>query len=309
MPVLWDMGGFPKSEEKNKRKKAMTEDVLARHGAEALKRLQSNAGSGSGMMQRDNIWFDWGSSDEHIIRLVGDFKEMRSHWIGESKFQKTDDIAILRPSAFKGDSKLPMNVACGNWDADTESADPVGDNCPICRLGRNAENVLKKHGKELNETDKAIFKKIMKKCKVTSTFYFKCIDRDNPYVDEEKTRKGYKIIKMPGELFKAIMELSKTMKGVSILSDDGGIDIRIKRTKPENGKGKTTYTVNAVMDGLTVKQTPLTDEERQYRDIDLSKFAGKPIDKDRFEEEMVDDDNIRICYSQGSADVDENAPF
>ena len=37
---------------------------------------------------------------------------------------------------------------------------------------------------------------------------------------------------------------------------------------------------------MTVKQTPLTAEELEYRDLDLSKFAGKPVDKMRFEEEL-----------------------
>ena len=287
----------------------MSEDILMRHGAKSLKNLQSN--SGSGQFTRENIWFDWGDSEERIVRLVGDYKEVRTHWIGESKYGQGQDIAILNASAFKGDNKIPMNVGCGNWDIDTESEDPVGDNCPICRLGRNADSILSKHGKELNEADKAKLKKVISKCKVKSIFMFKCIDRDNPYVDEERTKKGYKIIKMPGELFKSIMDLAKQVKGVSIISDDNGIDIRIKRTKPENGKGKTTYSASVVMSGLSVKQTPLTDEERQYHDLDLSKFAAKPIDKERFEEELVDDETIRLCYedTESSEPADEKAPF
>ena len=91
---------------------------LASHGQKALK--EANSGnSNSGNFQKDNIWFDWGDKEEHVIRLVGDFKWIRSHWIGESQYGK--DIALLNAKAFKGEGKIPMNVACGNWDPETES--------------------------------------------------------------------------------------------------------------------------------------------------------------------------------------------
>ena len=63
------------------------------------------------------------------------------------------------------------------------------------------------------------------------------------------------------------------------------------------------------MDGMKVKQTPLTDEEKEYRDLDLAKFAGKPVDKDRFEEELTDDNNVRTLYENADMDDNGNAPF
>ena len=264
---------------------------LASHGQKALK--EANSGnSNSGNFQKDNIWFDWGDKEEHVIRLVGDFKWIRSHWIGESQYGK--DIALLNAKAFKGEGKIPMNVACGNWDPETESEDPNGD-CPICRLAKNADMLLAKNGKDMEESDKAIIKSIRKKCAVKNTYLFKCIDRENPYVDDAKTRKGYKIIKMPGDLLNAIVELSKKFEGVSITSPDEGIDITIKRVRGENG-GVPKFTALPVMAGMSVKQTPLTDEEKAFRDLDLGKFVGKPVDKERFEEELTDDNSVRIIY-------------
>ena len=264
--------------------------------------------NGGNNFAKENIWFDWGKKDEHTVRIVGDFVSTRSHWIGESKFG--NDVAILNASAFKGDNKLPMQVACGNWDVATESEDPDGDACPICRLGRNADAMLKKYGKELEEADKAIFKAIRRKCSVKCMYLFKVIDRDNPYIDDEKTKKGYKILRAPEKLLKAILELSDKMKGIGITAKDEGIDIIIKKVTSDTSKTDVSYTALPVMDGVKVMQTPLTDEELEYRDLDLTKFTGKPIDKARFEEELTDENNVRTIYE--NADMEEdggNAPF
>lgn len=203
-----------------------------------------------------------------------------------------------------------MNVACGNWDVETESEDPDGDNCPVCKLGKNADQMLTKYGKEMQEADKEVIKNIRRKCAVKNMYLFKCIDRDNPYVDDEKTKKGFKIIKMPAELLNAIIELSKKLNGINITSVDEGIDITIKRVKPEGGKkGKTTYTAIPVYQGMTVKQTPLTDEEKAYHDLELTKFAGKPVDKERFEAELVDENNVRTIYENVDITESNDAPF
>ena len=280
---------------------------LSRHGAQALKNSASLNQGNNTQFARENIWFDWGTKKEHVVRIVGDFISIRNHWIGESKFGQ--DVALLNSSAFKGENKLPMTVACGNWDVETESEDPDGDACPICRLGRNADAILKKHGKELDETDKNIFKAIRRKCSVKCLYLFKVIDRDNPYVDEEKTRKGYKILKAPEKLLKAILELSDKMNGIGITSPDEGIDIIIKKVTSDVNKNDVTYSALPVMDGVKVKQTPLTDEEKEFRDLELIKFAGKPVDKARFEEELTDENNVRTIYENTDMDDGGNAPF
>ncbi len=285
----------------------MSNDFLSKHGAEALKSAASLSNNGGGNFAKENIWFDWGKKDEHVIRIVGDFVSIRSHWIGESKFGQ--DVAILNPSAFKGDNKIPMQVACGNWDVETESEDPDGDACPICRLGKNADAMLKKYGKDLVEADKNIFKAIRRKCAVKCNYLFKVIDRENPYLDEEKTKKGYKILRAPDKLLKAILALSDQMKGIGITSPDEGIDITIKKVVSDNTKTDVTYTALAVMDGMKVKQTPLTAEEKEYRDLDLYKFAGKPVDKERFEEELSEENNVKTIYENADMDEGGNAPF
>lgn len=279
---------------------------LSEHGAKALKDASSlNGGNGGLNFAKENIWFDWGNKNEHTVRIVGDFKAVRSHWIGESKFGQ--DVDLLKASAFKGENKLPMSVACGNWDVETESPDPDNDACPVCRLGHNADAILKKHGKELDETDKNLFKAIRRKCSVKCMYLFKVIDRDNPYLDDEKSKKGYKILKAPEKLLKAILELSDKMKGIGITSPDEGIDITIKKLVSDTSKTDVNYNALPVMDGMKVKQTPLTEEEQAYFELDLSKFAGKPVDTARFEEELTDENNIRTVYE--NADMSEDAPF
>jgi hypothetical protein len=287
----------------------MSENSLSRHGADALKKFETT--SNSSEFTKDNIWFDWGDKEEHVIRIVGDFRISRTHWIGESKFG--NDVAILKSSAFKGENKLPMTVACGNWDADTETEDPDGNGCPICRLGKNADAMLKKYGKSLVEDQKENLKNIRRKCQAKSQYLFKIIDRDNPYVDDEKTRKGYKILRAPEKLLKAILALSDSMEGIAITSPDEGIDIKIKKTVSATTKTDVTYSALAVMAGPKVKQTPLTDEELAYRDLDLLKFVGKPVDTKRFEEEM-EGGTILTVYANSDMNTDGeeeggNAPF
>ena len=284
----------------------MANDFLSRHGAEALKKAATLNPPSTSNFANENIWFDWGKKEEHVVRIVGDFISVHSHWIGESKFG--NDVPILNPSAFKGDNKIPMTVACGNWDVSTETEDPDGDACPVCRLGRNADAMLKKYGKDLVETEKEVFKTIRRKCRVNAQYLFTIIDRDNPYLDEEKTKKGYKILKAPEKLLKAILELSDKMDGIGISSPDEGIDIIIKKTVSEKTKTDVTYSALPVMSGINVKQTPLTEEEKNYREIDLMKFAGKPIDKERFEEELTEENNVKTIYESSDAD-DENSPF
>ena len=72
---------------------------------------------------------------------------------------------------------------------------------------------------------------------------------------------------------------------------------------------KTTYTAIPVYQGMTVKQTPLTDEEKAYHDLELTKFAGKPVDKERFEAELVDENNVRTIYENVDITESNDAPF
>lgn len=97
------------------------------------------------------------------------------------------------------------------------------------------------------------------------------------------------------------------MKGIGITSPDEGIDITIKKIVSDTSKTDVNYNALPVMDGVRVKQTPLSEEEQAYFELDLAKFAGKPVDTARFEEELADENNIRTVYE--NADMDENSPF
>lgn len=284
--------------------------TLSEHGVES----QKNASYGQGGFTRDNIWFNWGKSDEHTIRLVGDYVTLHTHWIGESMFGKEQDIAILNASAFKGDDKIPAQVACGNWDVETETLSGE-DNCPVCRLMTNADLMLRKHAKDLSPEDTENLKKIRAKCRPKDSYLFKIIDRDNPYVDDQKSKKGYKIFRITNDLRALIVDLGATFekKGVFINSPDTGIDIVVKRIK-KVGKPGYTYSVTQAMDGLSVKQTPLTAEELQFRDLNLTLFGGKPVSREKFEAELADANNVRTVYewdpnSDSDDGATEEAPF
>jgi len=254
--------------------------------------------SNNGNFAKENIFFEWGDKDEHIVRIVGEYKWFKNHWINVSNFSS---FKLLKDEAFEGDNRLPKNIICTNWDSETETNDEMGS-CPVCKLMKIADNSLKKLGKSMNPEIKQFMKDLRSKCFPTNTFMVKIIDRGNPYVSEGV--KGFKILRMPDTLVAAIKKISSDL-GIDIVSEDEGIDIKISRNKAGN---KTTYSAAPVYKGMSIKQTPLTEEERNYRDLDLSKFGGKEVDENAFASMLVDD----VANFWGDAESDDgdgDAPF
>lgn len=280
---------------------------LNSHGAKAIKASKEmnnyNSNNSGQSFEKKDIWFKWDGKDERTIRLVGDFKWNRHHWIGKSKFAGKNDVDLFEEDAFKGDNKLPNQIVCGNWDMSTES---VSDNgCAVCELLKKTENCLKKYGKDLDEQQKQNFKDIITKCKPKDNYYFLCIDRDNPYITEGE--KGFKIIQMPLTLLTAITELSSKLTEIDLTSDEDGIDIVIKKTPPASGKGRTEYSVTPVFSGLTIKKTPLTEEELKWDRLDLSKMLGKAYDNDVLKECFTEEMNDIL--NDSDEDAEDGMPF
>lgn len=231
--------------------------------------------------KKHNIFFNWGNKNEHVIRLIGSFVFGQTHWIGKSAFGN-NKVDIINPDAIT-DKRLPMKIACTDWDIATESFD--GHECPICRL-RKAADALLNNSEGVEECHKQEWKAVRDKCRCGAVYLFKCIDRDNPYVAEGE--KGAKIIQMPAELVEAIAALDKQLNDTDLSSEKDGIDILIKRELPSTGKGRTKYSAVPVFDGVKIRQTPLTAEEIASAEaIDLTKFVGKKFASDVIEAEFT----------------------
>ena len=238
--------------------------------------------SGNTFAKTDS-WFRW-KKDEHTIRLVGDFVIAKSHWIGPSKF---NSVSLFDEKHFVGEDKLPHQINCNNWNVETE-LEEKGCGCVVCELRKIAGDILySEEGKSLDEKDKKFFKDLKYKCDARTRYWFNCIDRDDPYIDEAKTIRGYKAIEIPSDLFEGILALSEKLSGIDITSPENGIDLVIKKS---GGNGSPVkYSVLPKMDGLTVNSTPLTEQEQEMTMVDLKKVFGKKQDQEMLREKLSDD--------------------
>lgn len=250
---------------------------------EQQRREDAKKAKGSGGYTKTDSFFKW-TKNEHTIRLVGDFIIAKSHWIGPSKF---NSVSLFDDKLFVGEDKLPHQINCNNWDIDTEVEDK-SCGCVICKLRKVAGDILySEEGKALDEKDKKFFKDLKYKCDARTRYWFNCIDRDNPFVDEAKTIRGYKAIEIPSDMFEGILALSEKLSGVDLTSPDGGIDLVISKSGGDGSPVK--YSVLPKMEGLTVKSSPLTEQEQEMELLDLKKIFGKKQDQDVLFEKLNDD--------------------
>lgn len=222
-----------------------------------------------------NIWFNWKEGENHL-RFVGDFLQVRSHYLAPNAARKDRGLCI--PDAFKGDDKLPANMNCPDWDIETETekAEKV---CVICKLHRIAEATLKNHRDTLSEEDNNMFFALKQQCSPRNKLKWNVIDRDNPYITttiegQQKQVLGYKVAEVGMEAWKDI-EIIYNQLSINIADPEQGVDICVIRT---NG-ARTSYSAQAMMDGLRVKQTPLTEAETALERHDLKKLCGKQVDQ------------------------------
>jgi hypothetical protein len=272
---------------------------LSSHGAKAIKVSKEGRNNNSGT--KKDIFFKWGDKNERTIRLVGDFRWVKTHWIGKSAFGGRD-VKLFEDAAFSASNNaLPNSIVCGAWDSTTESVSSDKP-CVICEIMKKANQSLKENGNDFDESQKKMIQDVIFKCKATDNYFFLCIDRDEPYIAEGE--KGFKIIKMPPSLLEAIINLDSKLTAADLNSDDNGIDLVIKKVAPASGKGRTEYSVTPVFEGVSIKVTPLTEEERSWNRPDLSKMAGKAFDDSYLRSCLTDDMKIILSSEDG-----EDAPF
>jgi hypothetical protein len=82
---------------------------LSSHGAKAIKVSKEGRNNNSGT--KKDIFFKWGDKNERTIRLVGDFRWVKTHWIGKSAFgeEMSNSLKML---LFQQVTMLCQTVLC-----------------------------------------------------------------------------------------------------------------------------------------------------------------------------------------------------
>lgn len=265
---------------------------------ERLAKVQAARPQGGNQSRMKGIFHQW-KEGVNRIRLVGDFVEVRTHFIAPSPKRK--DRGLCQAVAFQGDNKLPQVCNCLNWDIGMER--PKKDKgCPVCKLNAVARAVLtEKPGEE----EKKFFESLRAATRATSTLKWNILDRDDPFListDNGKEEKvlGYKIASIGPEAANDIFGIFKQV-GYDINDPDRGIDIEV--TKDSKGP-RTTYSARAVIEGVSLKVTPLTAEERKLELHDLKVRCGKLVDADKIMDAFHDDlrDILKVNVSEETAD-------
>jgi len=229
------------------------------------------------------IFHQWKDGD-NIIRLVGEFIEVRTHFIAPVK--NRNDRGLCRDDAFEGDDALPQVINCPNWDIEMEKPRKQ-KTCPICVLNELAWAALKE-----NPTPEE--KKFLEDLRTASAprrnVKWNIIDRADPFVivtenGQERRVLGLKIATIGMEAYNDIEAIFEQC-GFDITDPDAGIDIRV--VKGFNGT-RTIYTAQACVEGLNLKQTPLTKEERALALHDLKAICGRAVNIDKLMDALHED--------------------
>jgi len=238
-----------------------------------LKAKRPQGGNG-GRMQ--GIFHQWKDAD-NIIRLAGEFLEVKTHFIAPAPKRK--ERGLCRGDAFQGDDKLPQVINCLNWDIEKEEERST-KTCPICKLNAIAHAVLQ--GNPTDE-EKEMFKKLRSDAGARTYLKWNIIDRDDPHVvmvDDGNESKvlGYKIATVGMEAWDDIEGIFDQM-GFDITDPVDGIDINV--TKGHNGQ-RVAYSAQACIDSTKkppcAKVTPLSDEEKAMDAHNLKQVCGKQVD-------------------------------
>lgn len=205
------------------------------------------------------IFHDW-QDGPNIIRLVGEFLEVKTHFIAGAK--KRGERGLCQESAFEadGDDRLRKVVNCPDWDIEKEEEKPV-KTCPACKLYRLALQALKE---DPTEDEKKYFDALKQASRPRTSLKWNVFDRDNPNVTiidddgNENKQKGLKIATIGMEAWDDIEGIFEQC-GFDITDPNEGIDIEVK--KGHNGT-RVAYSAQVVLDGTSVRVTPFDEEER-----------------------------------------------
>jgi len=250
-----------------------------------IKKLKESQKASGGNFGTTKGIFHQLKEGDSVIRLIGEPFKVVTHFIAPSKQGKKTSRGACKPDAFNGDDRLKSTINCPDWDMDKEEF-RKDRQCPICKLQDLAYAGLRE--KPTGE-DKDYLESLRDNVKKSIRYKWNILDRDDPYVIEEndgveKKVLGMKIATIGPEAFEAITQIFDQM-GCDITDVNDGIDIKITRTDG----ARTSYSAMAVMHGKTVKETPLTAEERALKLHDLKAICGKPIEPSKIIAGLHDD--------------------
>jgi hypothetical protein len=250
-------------------------DRLAKQQASLPKRGNFNKVKG--------IYLEW-KEGANILRLVGDFIEVHTHFIAPAPKRKERGLCI--PAAFEGEGKLPQVINCPDWDIVLERPKKE-KTCPYCKLNAISRTVLKENP---TPEQKAFFEHLRGASRASSNLKWNVLDRDNPMVEEEKNGKNekvlsFKIATVGTEAQGGINKIYKQV-GYDINDPDRGIDIDVNK---DSSGTRTKYSAGAVLEGISLKVTPLTKEERALTLHDLKVRCGKMVDPEKLKEALHED--------------------
>jgi len=219
------------------------------------------------------IYFSF-KEGSNIVRLVDNFLQVRTHYIAPNPKQKDKGFCGADAFSGTGDEYLPYMINCTNWDVEKEEWNE-DRTCPICKIRENAFAQIRAGG--LSDEAKKKLETITQKAKPRRAFKWNVIDRDDPYAieisenNEESKVLSYKIATIGIEAWRDIHGIFESLK-LDITDIEKGVDIEIIK---DSSGSRVQYSARAVMDGLSVKQTPLTDEEKKLELHDLNAMCGK----------------------------------
>ena len=215
---------------------------------------------------------------EFPYRFSGTPFTVHGHFLAGFQSPNGASKGLCLPEAFErgGISKA---TCCLNWDVKNESA-IKGGNCPCCQIYHTVSQAIKDGG--ISDEEIKTLKSIQSLFRPSKELAWNAIDRDNPYVirvnsDKTETRmKGYKLARLSGKVLSDVQGICEQL-GMDISDPLTGVDILVKKDKVN---GKTAYTVKAALEKLSIKVTPLTDEEKEYKLIDLVENLNRKAPRD-----------------------------
>ena len=220
------------------------------------------------------IFHDW-QDGPNRVRLVGEFLEVKTHFIAPAKAR--GERGLCQGDAFdpKAQKRLSMVVNCPDWDTENEE-EASKKTCPICKLYRLAVQALKENP---NDEEKKYFEGLKQLARVRTSLKWNVFDRDNPNVtviDEngnESKQKGLKIATIGMEAWDDIEGIFAQC-GFDITDAEEGVDINV--IKGHNGT-RVSYSAQVVLDGKGLAVTPFDDEEQEIvaQPHDLKNICAK----------------------------------
>lgn len=260
------------------------------------RKVQEEKRSG-GYVKQSTLKMKW-KDGKNPIRLVGNYIEVHSHVISPSSY---GSIGVADGSNFKGKGALPFEIACIDWNLKEEKYHKERT-CPFCKLSERARIALKRT--DLKDEEKKIFEKIRAACKPVKKLKWNLIDRNAPYYfkvtnGKEETVSGYKFADMSYGMFNDIKGIIE-QNGMDITDPLTGIDLCVTKT---DDAGRIKYSIQPMLEKMSVKVTPLTAEELSWKQWDFIEMYDKVYDFNAIKSKMHED--FRIILEMSDADFEE----